>query len=212
MGQGRVVDSANVWVCIGGGKSLAQADVRFCRSQGWNLATVNMGYRIVPDCHLFHAMDRQWWDAYAEDAISTLSDACQIYTGQKHIAEQYGLNLITWDGEQGYSHKRDHCHGGKLSGIQLINIVGWQKPDLIILLGYDNLPGHWHGEYPAPMVSRGTIDQGSADYLKLWSKAPFSLVNCSRVIGIEGIPHMTLEDIPDAIQEARLPKAQGKAH
>jgi hypothetical protein len=156
-------------------------------------------------------MDDIWWDHYADDALSTLSDACLIYSGSPKHAEQYGLRPITWDAEQGYSHKIGHCKTGKLSGIQLINIVGWQNPDLVILLGYDNFPGHWHDDYPKPMISGGTIDQNTTEYVRIWTEAPFAIVNCSRVIGIQDIPHMMLEDIPDAIKEGRTPKAQGKA-
>lgn len=189
----------NVWVCIGGGKSLTEADVQFCRLNGWNLATCNMGYKIAPDCHLFHAMDSGWWDQYGDEAKSALSESCEVWSGSYEHAKKHNAHLLTWDGQQGYSDSYGHCHGGKLSGIQLINIVGWKNPDLVILLGYDNLPGHWHGDYPSHMVNGGVVDQSLGDHAKIWLSSPFEIVNCSRETNIP-IATVLLEEVPEAIR------------
>ncbi len=194
----------NIWVCIGSGPSLRSEDVAFCRMNGWSLATCNMGYKIAPDCHVFHAMDSAWWDLVGNDCLESLSDSCQVWSGSVEHAAQHKLNYLSWDGGQGYSDVRGHCHGGKLSGLQLINIVGWMKPDAVILLGYDNQhtnnEAHWHHDYPEGMRNDGTTDV--SDYAALWASAPFPIVNASRETNIERIPRADLYDIP-AIIEAK---------
>lgn len=206
----------NVWVCVGSGPSLNPDDVEFVRAQGWNIATVNMGYTILPDAKIFHAMDSQWWERYGQEAMETLNPSCEHWSGCLDAAKKYKTNYLTWDGQQRYSDQRGHCHGGKLSGLQLINIVGWHNPDLVILLGYDNKPTlqrHWHPNYPKGMVNGGIVDQKAGDYAKIWSEAPFSIINCSRDTNIEGIPRLPLEAIPQWLKsEGQHPTAQSLLH
>ena len=188
----------NVWVCIASGQSLTHKDVVFCRTQGWQLATVNMGYKIAPDAHIFHAMDRSWWEAYGEEALERLSNACHVYSGSPEHVLRHGLRLITWDAADGCSKIRNHCHGGELSGIQLLQIVSWYKPDIVLMLGYDNQGKHWHEEYPNPTRDNGTINQ--ARYATLYEQYPCPLINCSRETNIDSIPTKLLECMPDEIE------------
>lgn len=193
-------EKMKVWCCVGSGPSLTPNDLDFVRAQGWNIATVNMGFTIMPDAKIFHAMDSGWWERYGQEAMETLNPNCEHWSGSLDHANQYKANYLTWDGNQGYSKVHGHCHGGKLSGLQLINIVGWKNPDLVILLGYDNKPTlqrHWHPNYPKGMKNGGIVDQKEGDYAKIWSEAPFHLFNCSRDTNIEGIPRMKLEDVPE---------------
>lgn len=201
-------DQVSVFVCIGSGPSLTEEDIDFCRKQGWKLATCNMGYKIAPDCHIFHAMDSGWWELVGSDLMKSLSPHCQHWSGSLEHAKKYKANYLTWDGEQGYSDQWGHCHGGKLSGLQLINIVGWQNPDLVILLGYDNQhtngKAHWHHDYPEHMRNVGIVGQQLGDYAILNKEAPFHIINCSRDTNIEGIPRLPLEAIPQWLKSADL--------
>lgn len=165
-----------------------------------------MGYQIAPDAHIFHAMDRSWWAEYGDDAIAHLNSACHVYSGSPAHAEQYGIRPITWDGQDGCSSTKGHCHGGELSGIQLLQIVSWYKPDLVLMLGYDNQGSHWHPDYPNHMRNGGTIDQTSAKYAKLHTEYPCPLFNCSRETNIWGIPTMMLEAVSDAIEARQFPE------
>lgn len=200
----------NVWVCIGSGPSLIQADVRFCRSQGWNLATCNLSYQMVPDCHLFHAMDSGWWERYGDDAMSQMDDGREVWTGCPKAAEQWGINLLKWDGIGGYSDKRGICHTGKLSGLQLINIVGWKKPDYVLLLGYDGIGTHWHDDYPQEMRNFQGVDAQDADYDKLSATVPFPVWNISRETAITAFPSVPLECVTDAIEARETLKCRQK--
>lgn len=205
----------NIWVCIGSGPSLTAEDVEFCRQQGWNLATCNMGYKIAPDAKVFHAMDSAWWELVGDDCLESLGMGCEVWCGSVEYASSQwddlkagrthrGVNHLSWDGGKGYCEVRGHCHSGKLSGLQLINIVGWHQPELVILLGYDNQhtnnEAHWHHDYPEGMRNDGTTDV--SEYAALWASAPFPIVNASRETNIERIPRSNLYDIP-AIIEAK---------
>lgn len=199
----------NTWVCIGSGPSLTERDIDFCRQQGWKLAGCNMAYKIAPDLDLFHAMDSQWWEVCGDDLMATLKPTCEHWSGSIDHATKYKANYLTWDGEQGWSDQYGHCHGGKLSGLQLINIVGWKKPDLIILLGYDNQhskgQAHWHHDYPQGMVNGGIVDQQAGDYAKLWRECPISVINCSRQTSINDVPRETLETVSEWLKSGDLP-------
>jgi len=189
----------SIWVCVGSGPSLVPDDLDFVREQGWRIATCNMGFTICPDARVFHAMDSVWWEQYGDEALETLRPDCQVWTGSDDVASEGKARLVTWDGEQGYSDTVGHCHGGKLSGLQLINIVGWYQPTLVILLGYDNMARHgqqhWHQDYPDGMRNGGTVDQRDGDYSAMFRTAPFPIINCSRRTNIlDSIPRMKLAD------------------
>ena len=199
----------NVWVCIGSGQSLTREDVQFCRTHGWQLATVNMGFKIVPDAHIFHAMDSSWWEAYGTEAMEWLSKACTVYSGSPIHAEKHGAIPITWDSQDGCSQIRNHCYGGELSGIQLLQIVSWYNPDVVLMLGYDNQGKHWHEEYQNPTRDNGTINITSPKYAKLYEQYPCPLFNCSRETNIQSIPTQLLECMPDEIEA--ISQARSKA-
>ena len=160
-----------------------------------------MGYRLVPDAEIFYAMDKSWWAVNGMDAIRTLSQQCEVWTGQPDWSEKWGFNLLTWDQGQGYSPKVGQVHGNKLSCIQLINIVAWEKPSLIVLLGYDNQGKHWHPEYTESGLT-GILPAGSDDYAVMAQTCPIRIVNASRHTAIEGIERVRLEDIPQTIGQA----------
>lgn len=187
----------NVWVCIGSGPSLTPEDVDFVRHQGWSIATCNMGYTILPDAKIFHAMDETWWDHYGVEAMNCLSLECEHWSGSLRHATRYRGNYLTWDGNNGYSKQHGHCHTGILSGIQLINIVGWKNPDAVILLGYDgqhsNGQAHWHPDYPEDMRNALEIDKHEDVWKAFMDTCPFPVYNCSRETAIQSVPRRTLQ-------------------
>lgn len=184
---------SEVWACIATGPSLIPEDIDFCRRQGWRLATCNMGFKLVPDADIFHALDLDWWRKYGEQALQTLSPACVIYSGC-----EYG-EPVTWDGGEGFSMTPGHVNGGKLSGYQLVQIVGWQQPAAIVLLGYDNQhtggKRHCHDDYPPPMRNAHEIEATVGIWDALYAQCPYPLVNCTRDTAITAVPRMTLEDV-----------------
>lgn len=193
---------SEVWACIATGPSLAAEDIDYCRSRGWKLATCNMGFKLVPDADLFHACDAGWWERYGKEAAETLRRGCLIYSGC-----EYG-HRITWDGTEGYSTTPGHVHGGKLSGQQLIQIVGWQQPRAIVMLGYDNQhtggKAHCHDDYPAPMRNAYEIESTADTWQALYSQCPYPLVNCSRETAITAVPRVTLEAVWQEVEAASL--------
>ena len=177
---------SEVWVCIATGPSLTAEDIDYCRSQGWKLAT-------CPDADLFHALDEGWWQEYGKEAADTLHRGCLVYSGCDHGQR------ITWDGTEGYSTTPGHVHGGKLSGYQLIQIVGWQDPKAIVMLGYDNQhtggKAHCHDDYPPHMRNAHKIESTVDTWQALYSQCPYPLFNCSRETAITAVPRVTLEAV-----------------
>lgn len=183
----------NIWVCVASGDSLTAEDIRWCRTQGWSLATCNDSFRMVPDCHLFYAMDSSWWEANADDVLSTLSEGCEIWTGCPKAAEGYGLSLVRRNGVPcgTYSVTRGLVHTGRRSGHNLINLVGWHSPDLVVLLGYDETGGHWHDKGKRLPDS----DLVLAEYRNLASTLLFPVVNCSTGTAIDAFPTLPLDHV-----------------
>jgi hypothetical protein len=163
-------------------------DVDYCYSQGWNIATVNMGYDIISEPDIYHAMDRSLWDEYGDEAMSVLPLSTEVYTGCPLAASKYDINLITF----GDNPRGDlHCQSGVLSGHQLIEIVSWQRPDKIILLGYDCTGTHWHGDYPSHMANAKNIETHAKAFDSL---IHLPVINCSRNTVIESFPRVVLQD------------------
>jgi hypothetical protein len=165
------------------------ADVDYCYSQGWNIATVNRGYDIVQDPDIFHACDPEWWQEYGDEAMSLMPLSAEVYTGCPLAAAKYDIHLIT----HGISQPGEyHCKSSALSGHQLIEIVSWQKPDKIILLGYDCAGTHWHGDYPSHMGNARGIEKHAKEFDSL-SHLP--VINCSRNTLITSFPIRSLRDV-----------------
>lgn len=182
-----------IWVCIASGQSLKAEDIQYCRMQGWGLATCNDSYRMVPDADVFYAMDREWWVDNVDDVLSTLKDGCQVWTGCPEIAEQYGLKLAHRDGvpRGTYSKREGLVHTGLRSGHNLINIVGWSNPSLVVLLGYDEHGAHWHDHNKPISQNYQVIDE----YDNLCVTVPFPVVNCSPGSAIRSFPQIDLGSV-----------------
>ena len=185
-------------MCVGSGPSLTDADLDFCRRRGWSLAVCNSTYRRVPDAKVFHAMDDDWWRLHSKTLFDTMDADCLIYSGSTEASRtNERINLVAFNAEQGFSTKTGLVKSGKLTGLQLIQIVGWQQPDLILLLGYDNQitdgKTHEHDLYnnanPPPSLV-GAL----SDFESLAKQSPYPIINCSRQSAIQAFPRMTVED------------------
>lgn len=189
----------NIWVCIGSGPSLTDEDIEFCRRRGWKLATCNSTFHRVPDCSLFHAMDLGWWQHHSAELESTVSPECLIYTGCPELArENKRLIPVSYTPDAGFSMTDGLVKSGKLTGLQLIQIVGWQRPDVILLLGYDNQitdgRAHEHSRYNQQANPSKALAGALDDYEALARQSPYPIINCSRQSAIQAFPRMTIED------------------
>lgn len=195
----------SIWVCIASGPSLTPEQVDFVRERGWNIATCNMGYTILPDAKIFHAMDEIWWRKYGVEAMNCLPLDCEHWSGSIDHAKRFKANYLSWDGEIGYSIQHGHCHGGKLTGMQLINIVGWHNPSAVILLGYDGQhkdgEAHWHPDYPKGMRNAEQIEHGR-DWDIFGKACPFPVYNCTPDSAIKAFPQLSLPEVAAIVQPA----------
>lgn len=165
-------------MCIGSGPSLTADQIDFCRGQGWSLATCNQGYKLVPDAALFHALDSGWWYDYGDDAVSALSDSCEIYAG----CPIYGHGtIVSW----GLNPKRPIHLSQGLSGHNLIELVARKSPEKIVLIGYDGHGQHWHDDYH----TYGDISEHNHLYDDL---GHLPVVNCTPGSKIEAFPMVAL--------------------
>lgn len=217
------VAEMSVWACIAGGPSLTHEDVQFCRDQGWNLATVNMGFKIAPDAKIFHAFDRLWWERYYDELKATINPDCALWSGNHWACCRHPeLKRLHTRPDGGWSTVYGKAHYGETSGYQLPQIVGWENPDLIILLGYDNQytggKRHWHEDYPetcACPVVKGVkqhdintcnrmknvpnIERQVKYYAMMAAQATVPIINCSRATALTCFQRMTVQEVAEWI-------------
>jgi hypothetical protein len=172
--------SNNTWVCIGSGSSLTAEDVQTCRDKGYKLATCNQGFKVAPDCDLFHALDDGWWERYGYQAMLALTNPkVKIYTGSL-----VGVGTLV---SFGLNRKRPIHLEHALGGHNLIELVGRETPTKIILIGYDGTGQHFHDDYN----THGDISTHNDLYHSL---KHLPVINCSRHSIIDAFPRMSLDN------------------
>lgn len=199
---------ADTWVCIASGPSLFFEDVEYCRLRGYSMATCNSSWPLVRDAKIFHACDKKWWDANIWDVgfDCFLLDVEQTWTGSREIAnvhedikmaerKEYG----GWSDEPGVVYSGGQGAGN--TGYQLIQIVGWRKPERILLLGYDMQPDdsgamHWHDDYPEGMHNMPNTERQLPYYNDMARDCPYQIINCTRSTVIKSFPQVPLRELP----------------
>ena len=178
--SGQSKSSNDVWVCIGSGPSLTIQDVEYCRAKGYKLATCNQGYKVAPDCDIFHALDDSWWRDYGDQAMKSLTNSdVKVYTGA------YGTRgtLVSFGANPRQPIHLQHA----LSGHNLIELVWRESPTKIILIGYDGTGQHFHDDYD----TYGDISSFNHLYNSL---SDLPVINCSRHTAITAFPRMSLDN------------------
>lgn len=183
---------SSAWALAASGPSLTREQVDKCKEAGMQIATVNLSFRLIPDCDLFHACDSDFWDEYGNEAMGTLSPECIVYTGCPRAAEKHWIRLMSYGANP---KTKWHCTSGALSGHQLIELVSMLGATEIILLGYDGhtkTKAHHHPDYPPHMVNARNISQHNPEYAKIRTNA--TITNCTEGSAITAFPQMALED------------------
>lgn len=199
----------SIWACIAGGPSLVAEDINYCREQGWKLATCNMGFQVVPDADLFYAMDYHWWERYGDQVQASLKPGCRLWTGNgSTAAKNPRLKRLQFFPGAGWSTTpgRAYCGDPASSGFHLLQLVGWQNPDLIVLLGYDNMHApdgraHHHEEYADWSADRPALNypnpaKHAGNYEALAEQATVPIINCSRSTALRCFPLVNLRSVP----------------
>ncbi len=204
-------------VCIGGGPSLTQQQVDYCRDKARVIA-VNDAYRPAPWADLLYGCDAQWWKWHdgvpgfggvkvglrykldpKDGQIKCQGDwTDELYPDVKSLAYRE-----EWGGlEADPRYLRTGTEGGgSSSGYQAINLAVHLGASTIILLGYDMKPGpdgksHWFGEHPnqvpLPLESMSTPFDTLVGPL---TQVGVEVLNCAPDSAITVFPMARLEEV-----------------
>lgn len=156
---------ADTICCIGTGPSLTAEQVQTARDKGFRLFGCNNAFMVAPDLELLYGCNYEWWSHYW-DQVRELP--CEKWTTNRQAAGKFGINWIDERNAPGLSLDRDVIHHGHGSGFSLVSMAWRERPDRIVLLGYDlkyafdydgkaknpgSTPRHFFddGEYPPSM-------------------------------------------------------------
>lgn len=184
-------------VCIGGGASLTFADVEHCRGRA-RVYGINNAYQIAPWADVIYGCDWGWWNHHIEAVRKTCTG--ELWTQDADAARVFGLQHIECDPmSKGLCTTPGKIHGGMNGGYQTIGKAFHDGARKIVLLGYDMLPGHWHGDHPREISGPGH----AADYPLYASNFPalaidldragIEVVNCSRNTALTCFRRSTIE-------------------
>ncbi|MGA0104239.1 MAG: hypothetical protein ACO3LH_11085 [Steroidobacteraceae bacterium] len=147
---------------IGTGPSLTASQVDTARRKGFELYVCNNAFLLAPDAALLHACNAEWWDCYWEKVKDLPARKTTIFAD---TARKYGIEFVPGIWQAGLAEKPRISYGHS-SGFQLLNLAYHQKPDRIVLLGYDmkyapdydgrarqvgSTPRHFFGEYESAL-------------------------------------------------------------
>lgn len=181
-------------VCIGGGSSLTQQDVDYCRGKA-RVIVVNDGYRIAPWADVLYAADAKWWQKHS---------GVPVFEGLKYSvqaeAQQWpGVQLLRTTGETGLELKPTSLRTGSNSGYQAINLAVHLGATRVLLLGYDMQNGpkgksHWFGDHPWGCSSQyGTFLVQFATIVEPLRQIGVEVINCTRRTVLNCFPKQSLE-------------------
>lgn len=133
---------------LGGGPSLAEADVDALHGRGAVVA-VNNAFRLAPWADLLYVADARWfdddWGNWREAATFAGPVATRAPTlGCRAILAEREILQLDWNREAPLS--RDpgsvagYCGGGNA-----LNLAWLAGADPIVLVGFDMSGGNWHG-------------------------------------------------------------------
>lgn len=182
-------------VCLGGGPSLTQADVDYCRGKATIIA-INDAYKLAPWADALYACDAKWWQFY---------DGVPEFAGLKYALEGHargpGVTVLPMGCQFGL---RDGLiQHGKNGGYQAIQVAMHMGATRVLLLGYDmqkapNGAEHWFGSHPPGVRKKDMAFQewldSFATIVEPLKAAGISVVNCSRRTALTVFPQMTIEE------------------
>ncbi len=194
--------NSSTWVCIASGPSLAEADIDYCRSRGWSLATCNLSFRLVPDVRCYLATDARFWKKYGDEILSTLDDSCELWTGAQWAASRWPrVRRFKDQGQGAWPTGPGRACWGALSGFKLIHLVGVREtpPERIILLGYDHMhtggKAHHHEDYTGGWTNAASLENHTHRYEAMAGESTVPIVNASRESALECFPKVELKNL-----------------
>ena len=187
-------------VIIGGGSSLTQTDVNYCRGKARVIA-VKEAMLLAPWAEVLYACDEKWWRYYK---------GAPLFKGLKYRLEHSpddpmpfhewpDVQVLRNTGELGLETDPTGLRTGFNSGYQAVNLAAHFGCSKLILLGFDMWSGptgqNWfqkpglHVDSPYPL-----FHQAFASMVEPLRAAGVQVVNASRFTLLTAFPKVVLED------------------
>lgn len=191
-------------VILGGGSSLTQADVDYCRGKARVIA-IKEAYWLAPWADLLYAAEPKWWRFNYAGA--------QSFAGLKYAIEHNPTletaDWSTWPDVQVLRNTGDHgleldptgLRTGFNSGYQAINLAVHLGAVKVILLGFDCWVGptgeqNWFGPHPNHLRSFYPLFlQAFATLADPVKAAGVEVINASRFTVLAAFPRVPLESV-----------------
>ena len=182
-------------VCLGGGPSLAAADVAHCRGRARVIA-VNDAYRLAPWADVLYACDAKWWRWH---------DGAPDFRGLKVTLErpEYpGLKRLRQGARRGFDPDPGVLATGRNGGYQAIHLSVHLGAKRVLLLGYDMriVAGrtHWFGEHPVeskPEVFAKAMLPCFDSLVAPLAARRVQVINCTPESPLKAFPRARLRDV-----------------
>ena len=198
--------------CLGTGPSIIPRQVETARKKAV-LFACNDAFRLAPDCTVLHACNYEWWDHRWDEVKDLPAIKTTIF---EDTAKKYGIQYIPGRWYSGLSEKPVISYGHS-AGFQLLNLAYHEKPDRILLLGYDmrfaadydgkarrvgSSPRHFFGEYPKELQHWPSVkvkDGVHVELLDLYRSVAkqglVEIINCSPGSALDCFPVADIEDV-----------------
>lgn len=146
-----------VVVAIGGGPSLTQEQVDYCRGKA-NVIAVNNAIERAPWADLLYFCDERWY-RWHEARVRAFNGARVTLENRGLAAELPGLICMRDDTRTskevtGLCEDPDGLRTGNNGGYQVLNLAAHLGARRVVLLGYDMRAAggkvHWHEEHAIP--------------------------------------------------------------
>jgi hypothetical protein len=146
-------------VIVGGGESLTQQQVDYCRDRA-KIIAVNNAYLRAPFADISYFCDDRWYKWHKNKPEFIAFKGIKVTLENPKVIEQdRRIRFLQNMGRDGLS---DFNHGvmtGKNGGYQAIGLAVHLGVKKIILIGFDMKPGHWHEPHPIPTIDSVYKDQ-----------------------------------------------------
>ncbi len=146
----RLWDGATI-VCLGGGPSLTQEQVDYCRGRA-RIIAINDSYRLAPWADLLYFCDRRWFEWHQARAEFRTFKGSKVTLDEQVLKAHPEIRGVKNTGRDGLETDPTGVRTGRNGGYQAINLAVHLGARRIVLLGYDMrlVAGrtHWHGGHP----------------------------------------------------------------
>jgi hypothetical protein len=165
---------------LASGPSMTQEDADWCRGQA-RVITVNSTWRLAPWADVHYSSDPPWW----REEIDAMRAKCrgEFWTGDADYAPE-GMHRCPYDKKvAGISARPGVIGWGGNSGFCALGLAFQFGAARIVMLGFDQSGGHWHGDHPEGVrrpanwsLWRGHFARAALDFKRLGVE----VINCSR--------------------------------